>query len=324
LRGALGVALGFLAVTGLAQGEERARLVYVRRAGAESCPSEVDLRLWVMARLGYDPFSPQASRVVVAHVEIDGQTLGGRVELVDEQGVSSGLRTMTSSPDRCEELVRAMALSISLAIDPERAGQPPHGEGAVPARTEEPAVTPSPKKTDPPPSARPLAAAPSSRLSAGVAFAAGLGILPGVALGGFGSVGYHEDAWSLGLEVGALWSLGQGLPGGGRLGGALFGPKLLVCGDVVSRISVCAVGMAAAQRLGSSGVAEPATSTGAFVGVGPRLALRIPFSAGLGLTVAAEGLLDLTRNTARFSNQSVWSAPWVSGQALIGVDSHLP
>jgi hypothetical protein len=57
--------------------EEHARLVYVRETGAEKCPGEVDLRLRVVARLGYDPFSPQASQVVLARIEARAGELHG-------------------------------------------------------------------------------------------------------------------------------------------------------------------------------------------------------------------------------------------------------
>src|SRR5687768_12796994 len=85
-----------LALPSAARAEEKARLVYVRGEGADDCPAEVDLRLWVIARLGYDPFSPQASRVVIARVESREHDLHGSVEVADQQGLSTGRRELSS------------------------------------------------------------------------------------------------------------------------------------------------------------------------------------------------------------------------------------
>jgi hypothetical protein len=107
-----------------AAAEEKARLVYVRGNGADDCPAEVDLRLWVMARLGYDPFSPQASRVVISRVEARGDRLVSNLEVIDQGGKPTGQRELKAAPGHCGELARALALSISLAIDPDRASHP--------------------------------------------------------------------------------------------------------------------------------------------------------------------------------------------------------
>jgi hypothetical protein len=329
---ALGVTVSLVTWSAALRAEGRARLVYVRTADAEGCPAELDLRLRVMARLGYDPFSPQASRVVMARVEIDGTLLGGRVELVDERGLSRGVRTMTSPRDRCEELVRAMALSISLAIDPDRVDHfPPTSRPAVASQTDGVATalptTPEQKQ----PAARavrlaPLRLAPlrtsAPHWNGGIALAAGARILPGFALGAFGSLGYRAERWTLAIEPGALGSYGRSLPGGGRLEGVLFGSKLSLCWEFGGGAAACGVGVAAAQRLSSSGVFEPRASTGAFLGAGARLVFRAPLRAGVEFLFGVEGLTDLTRNSARFSNRNVWTAPLVSGQGLIGVDSH--
>jgi hypothetical protein len=79
------------------------------------------LRLAVIARLGYDPFSPTANKTIVAVIERKGDELRGRIELVNAASDSQGVRELTVPADRCWDLVRAMALSMSIAIDPERA-----------------------------------------------------------------------------------------------------------------------------------------------------------------------------------------------------------
>jgi hypothetical protein len=220
-----------------------------------------------------------------------------------------------------------MALSISLAIDPDRVDHfPPTVRPAAASQKNivatSPATTP-PKKQ---PAVRAARVAPlhasAPHWAAGLALVGGARILPGFALGAFGSLGYRVERWTLAIEPGALGSYGRSLPGGGRLEGVLFGSKLALCSELGGGAAACGVGMAAAQRLSSVGVFEPRASTGAFLGVGARLVFRAPLRGGAGFLFGAEGLADLTRNSARFSNRNVWSAPLVSGQGLIGVDSH--
>ena len=110
--------LGLLLASSPALAAPSARLAYVREAGAESCPDEEGLRRAVAARLGYDPFFVWARVTVVAHVRKDAGAYHAEVTLVDEGGVSRGKRAVTSPGDDCAPLVGALALTISLALDP--------------------------------------------------------------------------------------------------------------------------------------------------------------------------------------------------------------
>lgn len=94
------------------------RLVYGRGEGAESCPSEATARHAVESRLGYDPFSLVADKIIVAEIVRDKGQLRGRVELVDERGMIQGTREFRTAPSQCDDLVATMALAISIAIDP--------------------------------------------------------------------------------------------------------------------------------------------------------------------------------------------------------------
>jgi len=315
------VALG-LSWSASAHAEERARLVYVRGAGAETCPVEVDLRVWVLARLGYDPFSPQASRVVVARIEARSGALHGNVELVDAQGLTSGQRSMSSSPERCPELARAMALSISLAIDPERASQAPPTLPSVPQDSEPPSAAAPPES--PPPREAPVAPAkPGGSALAGMAVMATSGALPGLGLGGLGYVGWRASRLAVTLEGRAQQAFfGREVGRSGRLSGSLIGAGVAACGQASSDFSACLAAVAAAQRLSSSAVAVPGASTGLFVGVGPRLLWRKSLGRGYGLSVGLEGLVNLSRNTARFSEVDVWTAPLLCGGGWFGLDTH--
>jgi hypothetical protein len=50
------------------------RLGYVKGAGAGDCPEQMELRMAVSARLGYDPLNLNASKTIVAQVAREGET----------------------------------------------------------------------------------------------------------------------------------------------------------------------------------------------------------------------------------------------------------
>jgi hypothetical protein len=307
--------LGGAALPRIARAEERARLVYVRSEGAEACPDEIALRLRVVARLSYDPFSPGASRVVVARIDAVPKALLGTVELVDAQGMSSGKRELSSTPESCEELARSMALSISLAIDPDREQSPP---AASPAEPEpEPAPPAPPRGREEP--ARAVSATPG-HFFAGLAFVGAVGALPAPALGGLGSFGFRTRYFSVALEGRASWSLERELTPRGSIDGSLIGGGLSACGRL-DYVGACFVALAGVQALESSGVAAAQARSATFVGLGPRLSFRGARSAhGVAFTASLEGLLSLTRNRAYFSGVEIWRSPALSGAALLGID----
>ena len=118
------------------------RLTYVRNKGTEQCPVESVVRSEVATRLGYDPFFVWAERTIVAQLYRDGRGFRATVQLLDDKGVVLGSRALHSSSDDCAELVKAMALAISISIDPESLNRP----GAPPS---EPAVTADSRQAGP-------------------------------------------------------------------------------------------------------------------------------------------------------------------------------
>jgi hypothetical protein len=304
----------------MAGAEEKARLVYVRGDGAGDCPNEVDLRMWVMARLGYDPFSPQASRVVIARVEARAHQLFSSVEVADEHGLSTGQRELSSKNERCQELARAMALSISLAIDPERASLAQDEPVVAPTPAPTPTPTPAPAPRAPlPPAAKQEATPPHVVLHA--AFESGVGQLPGLVLGGRLGIGLRLRAVSLALEARGALTPGDDLTPRGSLTGSLLAAGLAGCAHF-GVIGLCAVAQAGQQRLGTRDVAQPNTSSGLYLGFGPRLGLEAPLTRRLAITVDLEGVLNATRNRALLTGREVWKAPVLGSTLSLGVRAH--
>jgi hypothetical protein len=279
-----------------------------------------------MARLGYDPFSPRASRVVISRVESRGDRLVSNLEVIDAGGMSTGQRELTAKPGRCGELARALALSISLAIDPERASQPlatsPQPPQAAVAVADQRAAPPD---VEPPtPSAREsvgAAAEPPPEVTRGFAaltVASSLGTLPGLSLGATASLGLRLPSLAVSLDALGEVALPRQLEPRGQLAGVLLGGGISLCA-VSGAWEACAVGRAAAQRLAASEVVRPGASYGPFLGLGPRLVRALPLGRQVALTAGLEGLLHLTRNSAQLSGREVWRTPPLSGSLQLGV-----
>jgi hypothetical protein len=100
---------------------QSARLVYSRTAEASSCPDEHGLRQAVARRLGYDPFVAASMNTVVAELrgEGEGEGLKARVYVIREGNQAGGSRELASPSRDCTELLAAIALAISIAVDPD-------------------------------------------------------------------------------------------------------------------------------------------------------------------------------------------------------------
>src|SRR5262245_35159385 len=106
-----------LLVARIAGASPSAKLVYVRGTGAEACPGEAELRKDVATRLGYDPFFPVAQKTVVAQVSKVAGGYRGRVQIVADDGKLRGERELATKGQDCRELVHALALAVSVALD---------------------------------------------------------------------------------------------------------------------------------------------------------------------------------------------------------------
>jgi hypothetical protein len=171
-----------------------AKLVYVRGPGAESCPSEDDLRKAVGDRIGYDPFFPSAQKTVVVQITRTSSAYGGRVQIVTDTGELRGERQLPTLSD-CTEMVASLGLVVSLALD-DLDASPEEPAAAAPAakETPEPAAIhasepPPPPPEAPPPSVPRPAAGVDVRVSVGPGVMIGTAPSPAVALAASTSLG---------------------------------------------------------------------------------------------------------------------------------------
>lgn len=156
----------------LASPRRGARLVWARGAGAEGCVGVAGLTEDVKARLGYDAF------VLPAELEIEGTAQrtarGFRADLTFRRADGSpiGKRELESRDKDCRSIGEAVAVAITVAIDPDSPAV------AVPAVEEPPAeladAAPLPAATPP------EVASPRARGRLSLAGGATAGLLPGL------------------------------------------------------------------------------------------------------------------------------------------------
>lgn len=308
-----GVVASALTLGRVGHAEEKSRLVYAIGSSVSGCPEEIELRLRVVARLGYDPFSPQASRVVLARVERRNGVLVGSIELVDQAGSSSGRRELFSPRGRCDDLARAMALTISLTIDAERlaAGRVASDQGAGRASDAAGDVKASALTSR----------VHEVRLFTGANLANAILLLPSWAIGGGAFIGVGVGEYSLRLEARFMYSFATRLPVEGSLSGQTVDPGLAACRSF-GPWGLCAVAQLGIERVRGYDFGDPPRAVTAIHGtLGPRVSLNFPQAAGFSWVVGLEPLLNLSRNHARIGGRDVWRSPLVSSTLLVGAET---
>ena len=158
-----------------------ARLFYARGAGAQSCPDEGGLRQAVAARVGFDPFVPEAPISISVELAQESARLRARITIA-EKGIEKGSQLLEQAVApgdvgaHCEELLAAVALTVTIALDandknareaPSSAisAQPPFVPGPVVSSEAQPPslATPAPLHDRKPEAAPPIVLSPSNR-----------------------------------------------------------------------------------------------------------------------------------------------------------------
>lgn len=319
---AIAVAVAIMAFANAARAEPTARFVYLRGKGTETCPTEDAIRSGVQTRLGYDPFNSYASSTMFVDVTVprsDG-AFAASLKLVDADNAVRGERLLVTT-GACSELMEAMALTISLAIDPlalTRSGPPP---GAPPDERHVDLARPEPEPADsesdeapPPPPSEPAAPRPPSRRSYWLSLGAfgTTGSEPALAMGvaATGEIGIGHFVGGLegridlpaSASAGGLGRVKASLAAGSVLGGVRFGP---VFGE-----AVVTVGQVDAT---STGTAESRDERALYLGAGGRIGGALPLGDRFEIRLRAELLANLDRHTLTISGEQVYQYPVVAG-----------
>jgi hypothetical protein len=285
------------------------RLSYARSSGAEQCPDESVLRESVSTRLGYDPFDEKAPRLLTVVVRRSGDGLVARMELHDASGRVQGERDLHGSGTDCGELGTAMAIAVSLGIDPLSAtGAPP---GAAPAPSPAPEPPPVPVTSLPPqpppvpreePKPPPLPRPPVLvRLSAGSQVT--WGISPAApAIGATLDGGIRRGLFSLDLEGAGDWAPTT-TPGSAS--SSLYMVSLAPCVHFGLGLGCALGGVGSLEATGV--VTSPQTDHKALANLGLRLGVEVPFATRFYVQFHVDGLAILTHETFIVDEKNIWS-----------------
>lgn len=293
---------------------EGAKLTYTRSANASACPDEAALREAVAQKVGRDPFDGEDAYVDV-HIERSAGELVGSVE-VREGSVVRGTRTLSSKSASCDELVSALVVTISIALDPARFGVPPRPAPPPPARTPTPMSTSStdePPREDLAPSSSP---SKEQKTGAGWQIGAGAGAAFGVA---------PSPAASLHLSFGARWERAsldvEGrvyLPASDAVAGGSVSTSSSIAAVVpcfhAGPVALCAVGALGVIRGEGRGVRLPSTDSSFAAAAGARLAVEVPLHPSFGLRAGVDGMATIHGARLMLDGREAWSTPslWFS------------
>ena len=313
-----------------AHAAESSRLSYVRGNGADECPDERALRLAVAIRLGYDPFVAWANTTIHAQVARDGSKLRARVYLAGEDGRARGSRELVGGLGECDQLIAAMSLAISIAIDPlssNRANDSPNAVASAQA-------APEPTDRDPAAEAPPAVAAErqqrggtdEAQVPPGAAAPKGTNDLPLRWYGGLGGIVSAGTAPNYATGVAAFARLQMGISSLGleaRYDLPAAASAVTVNGDVRSSLLLVSVepclwvrafafcGLASVGSLygSGSGVAVTHEQSALYFAAGGRAAFQLPVAKMLSLRLHADLVGNVTSVTLAINGENVWRAP---------------
>jgi hypothetical protein len=297
-----------------------AKLTYVRAAGAERCADEGQLREAIAARVGYDLFFPWAPKSVV--VEVRGAKPRGYravVQIVDDHGLVLGQRSLDSRGDDCADLLRALALAISIAVDDRSLEYvpPPPSDPPVAA---DPARPSDPEPEPPAPAPTPVlaedatgheTAPPVLSFSTWVTPLVTFDSAPGPAVGAEAEAVVTHRNVSVGLGIRADAPASVSVPPGGSVSTWLAAVTLAPCLRGPLGASVCGLG-AAGWFAADGHVASPNRDGELFAAAGGRLGFDAPVGGRFVFVAHADALAALTRFDVKVGAASVFRVPPVS------------
>jgi len=306
------------------------RLVYVRGEGAETCPEAMELRLAVLHRLGYNPFDPNAKQSILVQLRRDAERLRATIDLIDAEGRSRGSRYLDAPTNSCDELIGAAALSISLAIDRERALVPSESPkpteklkepAALPTETPNHASMPNGAVETPAPAR--IARIRRTRRELTLSLHGSSQVLVAPTVGMDLGFGLRRDYWSLTLESRAELPVSRDIRTHrsvttGSLTTWMLAATVVPClrGTTLRFCGLLSAGVIGGS---SSGVLRPDTDQATYAAVGLRLGTERRVSRRLRLGVHIDCLASLLTYSTKLGGSTVWESNRLA--SLFGLDA---
>lgn len=274
--------------TARAQTDARAKLEYEVPAGSV-CPDERGFRDIVAGRLGRDPFVAEADTHVEVLVHTTESGFEGRMRATDRAGAALGERSIASAS--CVEIATSIALALAIVLDPlgELATESSLSAAAPRARSE-------------------LAPAPYFELGS----SSGLGLVPGVALGGQAGLGARWGYVSVGFEADASTAI-EAYADGTALDVLLARAGPVVCGHFEFLLA-CAGGELGALRARAPELASSRISLTPIAALDVRAGVQIEIAFGLAMRATLALNVPFARTLLYLDDQLVWEAPPIAGQ----------
>ena len=319
------LALGLVFFGNAAFASQSARLVYARTSDAEGCGEEAALRQAVARRLGYDPFVAVSDNTVVAELRGDGSGLSARVFVIERGNLVSGARELSSKSRDCEELRLAVALAISIAIDPDAIERVSTDTSTIDSQAETTPATvvsevPSPQP--PPVSKLKLVGEISTRVTwrLGLAGTVATGPLPSSNFGFAGAFEVAGSSFTIGIEP--RWLLPRKTDTLSSVNAQattnFVGVTLTPC---YRKNAFRSCYFAELGRLTSEGLVSSANrDTTLWVAQGLRLAYHLGREYGLGVTPKLDGLVAMNRVTMLLNGRTAYETPWVIARLSVEVN----
>lgn len=338
----LGIGLGSSCASAQAAPGDATRLEYARDDRAQNCPDRAALREAVSKRLGYDPFFPAARQAVVVQITTVDDGLRAELRLLDENGIIRGSRELHERPEQCDELVASLALAISIALDPAAGLDVPADAGDValaaaasasagtageastseaPLEAEPVVSGPAEPSPSPPPSAG--ASSPPTHLVLRAQGFSALGTVPAPAFGFRLAAGFQRGWLAVSAEFADQLPVSTEVEGGGRARASLLGVALVPCyaSDWLRGCLLASVGSLTTE---GEQVPDPSRQSTAQVSVGTRVAFTPALTRHLRLMVDIDVLKPLLPVTLRLQDEDVWSSPWLTAAAGLGLEVQFP
>ncbi len=278
--------------------ESELALTYERGAGAETCPEQDSLVALVASRLGRSPFRPEAP--AQARVQLSGSEAGFIAQVSLARPSKPLLQRTLKSTGDCAQLLEAIALALSIAVDPHAFNAP--AAAAAPA---EPAVS---------------AAPPVHLQLAGGALAA-LGAAPGAAVGAHLQFALRHENLSLALE-GRVDLPSRQPAGPGEVNTSFILGTLAPCFHR-GMVAACAAFSVGALRVAGQGLTNARSGSAVLALLGPRAQLDLPLTGPLSLRVMGELQAFLTRVTVEVDPNVLWVTPLVTGALSLALSVQL-
>jgi len=224
--------------------------------------------------------------------------------------------------------VTAVALAISIAIDPLVITRPEPTEPPAPAPPAPPA---EPVAAPPPAAAEASESAPKTaetrereiafRAEAGVGGSIASGAAPSTAFGLLGFFEVRRDIFSLGVDLRADLPASRAVAGGGRVQSSLVLASLAPCLHLSiprdAPLFLCALASAGQLSGSADGLAHPSSASAFFAAFGGRLGVDVPLGDTFFLRAHGDLLVAATRHVLTVDDAPAFTVPPVA--AVLGL-----